>query len=51
MNFVNSDSDCNYLLQRYYLSHNTALVKLLKRLGHQSIPEWLKADLSDTVAT
>jgi len=37
------------LLQRYYLSHNTALVKLLKRLGHRSVPQWLKEDLSDTV--
>lgn len=37
------------LLQRYYLSHNTALVKLLKRLGHRSVPQWLKDDLSDTV--
>jgi hypothetical protein len=35
--------------QRYYLSHNTALVKLLKRLGHRSVPQWLKDDLSDTV--
>ncbi|XP_065336089.1 bifunctional heparan sulfate N-deacetylase/N-sulfotransferase isoform X1 [Cloeon dipterum] len=39
------------LLQRYYLSHNTALVKLLKRLGHQNIPGWLKMDLSDTMVT
>ncbi|XP_059474716.1 bifunctional heparan sulfate N-deacetylase/N-sulfotransferase [Neocloeon triangulifer] len=39
------------LLQRYYLSHNTALVKLLKRLGFQNIPEWLKADLSDNLGT
>ncbi|KAI4464326.1 heparan sulfate sulfotransferase [Holotrichia oblita] len=36
------------LLQRYYLSHNTALVKLLKRIGLRNIPEWLKDDLSDT---
>lgn len=36
------------LLQRYYLSHNTALVKLLKRIGIRNIPEWLKEDLSDT---
>lgn len=35
------------LLQRYYLSHNTALVKLLKRLGWRSVPQWLKEDLSD----
>uniref|UniRef100_A0A7R9PPV4 [heparan sulfate]-glucosamine N-sulfotransferase n=1 Tax=Timema genevievae TaxID=629358 RepID=A0A7R9PPV4_TIMGE len=34
------------LLQRYYLSHNTALVKLLKRLGYHNIPQWLKDDLS-----
>ncbi|XP_011186085.1 bifunctional heparan sulfate N-deacetylase/N-sulfotransferase [Zeugodacus cucurbitae] len=34
------------LLQRYYLSHNTALVKLLKKLGSRPIPQWLKDDLS-----
>ncbi|XP_075162039.1 N-deacetylase and N-sulfotransferase sfl [Haematobia irritans] len=34
------------LLQRYYLSHNTALVKLLKKLGARPIPQWLKDDLS-----
>ncbi|KAJ1528835.1 hypothetical protein ONE63_007209 [Megalurothrips usitatus] len=34
------------LLQRYYLSHNTALAKLLKRLGNHVIPQWLKEDLS-----
>ncbi|KAL0269790.1 UNVERIFIED_CONTAM: hypothetical protein PYX00_007403 [Menopon gallinae] len=39
------------LLQRYYLSHNTALVKLLKRLGIRNIPQWLKDDLSETFAT
>ncbi|KAF4523771.1 hypothetical protein B566_EDAN013599 [Ephemera danica] len=39
------------LLLRYYLSHNTALVKLLKRLGSRTIPDWLKEDLSDTVIT
>lgn len=38
-------------LQRYYLSHNTALVKLLKRLGLRIIPQWLKEDLTDTVMT
>ncbi|XP_035730077.1 bifunctional heparan sulfate N-deacetylase/N-sulfotransferase-like isoform X2 [Vespa mandarinia] len=38
-------------LQRYYLSHNTALVKLLKRLGSRTIPQWLKEDLTDTVMT
>lgn len=37
--------------QRYYLSHNTALVKLLKRLGSRTIPQWLKDDLTDTVMT
>ncbi|XP_037879699.1 bifunctional heparan sulfate N-deacetylase/N-sulfotransferase [Glossina fuscipes] len=34
------------LLQRYYLSHNTALVKLMKKLGARPIPQWLKDDLS-----
>ncbi|XP_022908158.1 bifunctional heparan sulfate N-deacetylase/N-sulfotransferase [Onthophagus taurus] len=35
-------------LQRFYLSHNTALVKLLKRIGVRNVPQWLKDDLSDT---
>lgn len=39
------------LLQRYYLSHNTALAKLLKRLGTRNIPQWLKDDLSETFPT
>nr|CAI5842620.1 unnamed protein product [Callosobruchus analis] len=34
-------------LQRYYLSHNTALVKLFKKIGIRVIPNWLKEDLSD----
>ncbi|KAJ8918343.1 hypothetical protein NQ315_008036 [Exocentrus adspersus] len=34
-------------LQRYYLSHNTALVKLYKKNGIRTIPNWLKDDLSD----
>ncbi|XP_074040411.1 N-deacetylase and N-sulfotransferase sfl [Leptinotarsa decemlineata] len=34
-------------LQRYYLSHNTALVKLFKKNGIRTIPNWLKSDLSD----
>ncbi|XP_044268588.1 bifunctional heparan sulfate N-deacetylase/N-sulfotransferase isoform X1 [Tribolium madens] len=38
------------LLQRYYLSHNTALVKLMKRIGLRNIPNWLKEDLSDSPA-
>lgn len=33
-------------LQRYYMSHNTALVKLLKKFGNRTIPHWLKDDLS-----
>ncbi|XP_018322286.1 bifunctional heparan sulfate N-deacetylase/N-sulfotransferase [Agrilus planipennis] len=35
-------------LQRYYLSHNTALVKLMKKIGIRNIPQWLKDDLSDS---
>lgn len=35
-------------LQRYYLSHNTALFKLLKRIGMRNVPQWLKYDLSNT---
>ncbi|KAJ3653400.1 hypothetical protein Zmor_012654 [Zophobas morio] len=38
------------LLQRYYLSHNTALVKLMKRIGLRNISNWLKEDLSDSSA-
>lgn len=34
-------------LQRYYLSHNTALVKLFKKIGIRIVPNWLKDDLSD----
>ncbi|KAJ8941018.1 hypothetical protein NQ318_006447 [Aromia moschata] len=34
-------------LQRYYLSHNTALEKLYKKNGFRTIPNWLKEDLSD----
>uniref|UniRef100_A0A1B6I4Z3 [heparan sulfate]-glucosamine N-sulfotransferase n=2 Tax=Homalodisca liturata TaxID=320908 RepID=A0A1B6I4Z3_9HEMI len=45
------DDRSNKLLQRYYLSHNTALVKLLKRLGIRTVPQWLKDDLSDTLPT
>lgn len=37
-------------LQRYYLSHNTALVKLLKRIGMRTVPQWLKEDLSNAPA-
>ncbi|XP_013102846.2 bifunctional heparan sulfate N-deacetylase/N-sulfotransferase [Stomoxys calcitrans] len=40
------DERSSKLLQRYYLSHNTALVKLLKKLGARPIPQWLKDDLS-----
>ncbi|XP_017779396.1 PREDICTED: bifunctional heparan sulfate N-deacetylase/N-sulfotransferase-like isoform X2 [Nicrophorus vespilloides] len=36
------------LLQRYYLSHNTALVKLLKRIGMRNVPQWLQDDLTDS---
>lgn len=45
------DRESYKFLQRYYLSHNTALVKLLKRLGHRSVPQWLKDDLTDTSPT
>ncbi|BET01250.1 Heparan sulfate N-deacetylase [Nesidiocoris tenuis] len=38
-------------LQRFYLSHNTALVKLMKKLGLRTVPQWLKDDLSDTLPT
>lgn len=34
-------------LQRYYLSHNTALVKLFKKNGIRVVPNWLREDLSD----
>ncbi|XP_062541476.1 bifunctional heparan sulfate N-deacetylase/N-sulfotransferase [Armigeres subalbatus] len=35
-------------LQRYYQNHNSALNKLLKKLGSRPIPQWLKDDLSTT---
>uniref|UniRef100_A0A8D9AFM7 [heparan sulfate]-glucosamine N-sulfotransferase n=1 Tax=Cacopsylla melanoneura TaxID=428564 RepID=A0A8D9AFM7_9HEMI len=38
-------------LQRHYLSYNTALVKLLKKLGTRTFPQWLKDDLSNTLPT
>lgn len=41
------DKSAKYL-QKFYLSHNTALVKLLKKLGSRPIPQWLKDDLSTT---
>lgn len=34
---------------RYYLSYNTALVKLLKKLGSRPIPQWLKDELSNNI--
>ena len=33
---------------RYYLSYNTALVKLLKKLS-RPIPQWLKEELSNNI--
>ncbi|CAG9800644.1 unnamed protein product [Chironomus riparius] len=42
------DEKSTKILQRYYLSHNTALVKLLKKLGSRPIPTWLKNELSTT---
>ncbi|XP_055528555.1 bifunctional heparan sulfate N-deacetylase/N-sulfotransferase [Wyeomyia smithii] len=35
-------------LQRYYQNHNSALNKLLKKLGSRPVPQWLKDDLSIT---
>ncbi|XP_073982493.1 N-deacetylase and N-sulfotransferase sfl [Rhodnius prolixus] len=49
--YPNMEERAYKLLQRYYLSHNTALVKLLKRLGQRTVPQWLKDDLSDTIPT
>ncbi|KAI5742771.1 hypothetical protein M8J77_011149 [Diaphorina citri] len=40
-----------FFKSRYYLSYNTALVKLLKKLGIRSVPQWLKDDLSNTLPT
>ncbi|XP_017843705.2 bifunctional heparan sulfate N-deacetylase/N-sulfotransferase [Drosophila busckii] len=44
--YPSMDERSGKLLQRYYLNHNTALVKLLKKLGSRPIPQWLKDDLS-----
>lgn len=41
------DEKSQKFLQRYYVSHNTALVKLMKRIGIRTVPNWLKDDLSD----
>ncbi|KAK9869670.1 hypothetical protein WA026_003418 [Henosepilachna vigintioctopunctata] len=42
------DDKSQKFLQRYYVSHNTALVKLMKRIGIRTVPNWLKDDLSDS---
>lgn len=42
--------ECVRCVYRYYLSHNTALVKLMKRIGLRNISNWLKEDLSDSSA-
>lgn len=44
------DEKSQKFLQRYYVSHNTALVKMMKRIGIRNVPNWLKDDLSDNVA-
>lgn len=46
--FLNLIFFSNLFHYRYYLSHNTALVKLLKKLGSRPIPQWLKNELSTT---
>ncbi|KAJ8879529.1 hypothetical protein PR048_020137 [Dryococelus australis] len=38
-------------LQRYYLSHNTALMKLLKRITFWSFPSWLREELAESAST
>ncbi|XP_077300149.1 N-deacetylase and N-sulfotransferase sfl isoform X2 [Arctopsyche grandis] len=45
-NYPAMEEKSSKFLQRYYMSHNTALVKLLKKFGNRTIPHWLKDDLS-----
>ncbi|XP_050422570.1 bifunctional heparan sulfate N-deacetylase/N-sulfotransferase [Adelges cooleyi] len=40
------DAESYKYLREYYMPYNTALVKLLRKLEHKTIPQWLKDDLS-----
>ncbi|XP_050538993.1 bifunctional heparan sulfate N-deacetylase/N-sulfotransferase isoform X2 [Daktulosphaira vitifoliae] len=40
------DANSYKYLREYYMPYNTALVKLLRKLEHKTIPQWLKEDLS-----
>lgn len=40
------DTESYKYLREYYMPYNTALVKLLRKLEHTTIPQWLKDDLS-----
>lgn len=40
------DTESYNYLREYYMPYNTALVKLLRKLEHTTIPQWLKDDLS-----
>jgi len=40
------DTESYKHLREYYMPYNTALVKLLRKLEHTTIPQWLKDDLS-----
>lgn len=47
--YLPMDSQSAKYLQSFYMTHNIALEKLLKRLGYP-IPLWLEEDLSDRPA-
>jgi len=44
--YANMDAESYKYLREYYMPYNTALVKLLRKLEHTTIPQWLKDDLS-----
>ncbi|KAE9532564.1 hypothetical protein AGLY_009645 [Aphis glycines] len=44
--YATMDAESYKYLREYYMPYNTALVKLLRKLEHTTIPQWLKDDLS-----
>lgn len=44
--YATMDTESYKYLREYYMPYNTALVKLLRKLEHTTIPQWLKDDLS-----
>jgi len=44
--YASMDTESYKYLREFYMPYNTALVKLLRKLEHTTIPQWLKDDLS-----